>query len=73
VQDDLGRLLLVLRIDSGNWELPRGRVELAPLILLSCCLHRVAPGFFGVAEYADADIDLSGAEGTSHFSGSFGP
>jgi len=39
-----------LRIDSGNWELPRGRVELAPLILLSCCLDRVAPGFFGVAE-----------------------
>ena len=28
VRDDLGRLLLVRRIDSGNWELPGGRVEL---------------------------------------------
>jgi 8-oxo-dGTP pyrophosphatase MutT (NUDIX family) len=27
VRDDLGRLLLVRRIDSGNWELPGGRVE----------------------------------------------
>jgi 8-oxo-dGTP pyrophosphatase MutT (NUDIX family) len=28
VRDDVGRLLLVQRTDSGNWELPGGRVEL---------------------------------------------
>lgn len=28
VRDDRGRLLLVRRCDSGNWELPGGRVEL---------------------------------------------
>jgi 8-oxo-dGTP diphosphatase len=28
VRDDQGRLLLVRRSDSGNWELPGGRVEL---------------------------------------------
>jgi len=28
VRDDLGRVLLVRRRDSGNWELPGGRVEL---------------------------------------------
>ena len=28
VRDDQGRLLLVRRRDSGNWELPGGRVEL---------------------------------------------
>jgi 8-oxo-dGTP pyrophosphatase MutT (NUDIX family) len=28
VRDDHGRLLLVRRSDSGNWELPGGRVEL---------------------------------------------
>jgi 8-oxo-dGTP pyrophosphatase MutT (NUDIX family) len=28
VRDDHGRLLLVRRRDSGNWELPGGRVEL---------------------------------------------
>ena len=29
VRDDHGRVLLVRRRDSGNWELPGGRVELA--------------------------------------------
>ena len=28
VRDDAGRILLVRRADSGNWELPGGRVEL---------------------------------------------
>jgi ADP-ribose pyrophosphatase YjhB (NUDIX family) len=28
VRDDQGRVLLVRRNDSGNWELPGGRVEL---------------------------------------------
>ena len=28
VRDDQGRVLLVRRRDSGNWELPGGRVEL---------------------------------------------
>jgi 8-oxo-dGTP pyrophosphatase MutT (NUDIX family) len=28
VRDGAGRLLLVRRVDSGNWELPGGRVEL---------------------------------------------
>jgi ADP-ribose pyrophosphatase YjhB (NUDIX family) len=27
VRDDAGRILLVRRVDTGNWELPGGRVE----------------------------------------------
>ena len=28
VRDEAGRVLLVRRIDDGNWELPGGRVEI---------------------------------------------
>src|SRR4051794_15928607 len=28
VRDDGGRILLVRRVDTGNWELPGGRVEI---------------------------------------------
>jgi hypothetical protein len=42
VRDDQGRLLLVRRSDSGNWELPGGRVELGETAMNEPLLRELA-------------------------------
>jgi 8-oxo-dGTP diphosphatase len=38
VRDDRGRLLLVCRVDNGNWELPGGQVDVGDTVVSA--LHR---------------------------------
>lgn len=55
VRDGFGRVLLVRRCDSGNWELPGGRIDLGESAATAAVRE--------VAEEAGMDVEITGLAG----------